>query len=300
MDHARPGRRPRLRCSSRGSARRSASRWCSSATYLVPQRRRSGLRRLGGPHPPGQDRRLDGRHDRSSIPRPLAMVGVALLVFPKLALGMSGFETGVAVMPQVRGRRDGHVREARRPDPRHAQAAHHRRRDHELLPAAVQPRHHDPDPAGRVRGAAARPTAARWRTWRTSISARPSAPCTTSRRSPSSGSPAPRRWPGCSTSCRATCRATGWPPSGRARCGRWCWCSWRSRCSSPSWFDADVDDQSGAYATGVLVLMLSASFASTVAVHRRGHRRGARSGSVRSPPCSRTRWSPMSSSGPTA
>jgi len=34
---------------------------------------------------------------------PFAMVGVALLVFPKLALGMSGFETGVAVMPQVEG-----------------------------------------------------------------------------------------------------------------------------------------------------------------------------------------------------
>jgi len=39
----------------------------------------------------------------SNYGNPLMMVGVALLVFPKLALGISGFETGVTVMPLVRG-----------------------------------------------------------------------------------------------------------------------------------------------------------------------------------------------------
>jgi hypothetical protein len=42
------------------------------------------------------------------------MIGVALIVFPKLALGLSGFETGVAVMPLVRGDVEGRIRGTRK------------------------------------------------------------------------------------------------------------------------------------------------------------------------------------------
>ncbi|ALE04984.1 amino acid transporter [Arthrobacter sp. ERGS1:01] len=34
---------------------------------------------------------------------PIMVIAVALIVFPRLALGLSGFETGVAVMPQIQG-----------------------------------------------------------------------------------------------------------------------------------------------------------------------------------------------------
>ncbi|WP_257015047.1 amino acid transporter [Rhodococcus sp. ACPA1] len=51
---------------------------------------------------------------------PAMMILLALIVFPKLALGLSGFETGVAVMPQIQGERsdtdanpEGRIRGAR-------------------------------------------------------------------------------------------------------------------------------------------------------------------------------------------
>ncbi len=45
---------------------------------------------------------------------PLAMIAVSLLVMPKLALGLSGFETGVAVMPLVKGGLEERIRGARK------------------------------------------------------------------------------------------------------------------------------------------------------------------------------------------
>ncbi|HLL76324.1 MAG TPA: hypothetical protein VK421_13820 [Pyrinomonadaceae bacterium] len=57
----------------------------------------------------------------TTYPDPLAMVMAALIVFPKLALGLSGFETGVVVMPLVKGdpgdsqeRPEGRIRNTRK------------------------------------------------------------------------------------------------------------------------------------------------------------------------------------------
>ena len=111
------------------------------------------------------------------------MIAVALTLFPKLALGMSGFETGVAVMSHVAGRAGD--------DPRRP-AARIRNTKKLLTTAACIMSVYLiasslvttlADPRRASSRTAARPTAGRWPTWRTSTSARPSARRTTSRRS---------------------------------------------------------------------------------------------------------------------
>ncbi|MBP2706187.1 amino acid transporter [Microbispora sp. RL4-1S] len=58
---------------------------------------------------------VDWRHLlTSTYSNPIAMVGLSLVVMPKLALGLSGFETGVAVMPVIEGDRPRRIRGAKR------------------------------------------------------------------------------------------------------------------------------------------------------------------------------------------
>ncbi|GAA3236591.1 amino acid transporter [Nonomuraea helvata] len=58
---------------------------------------------------------LDWQHALSGgFGSPLAMIGLSLVVMPKLALGLSGFETGVAVMPVIKGDLQERIKGARR------------------------------------------------------------------------------------------------------------------------------------------------------------------------------------------
>ncbi|GGQ92778.1 amino acid transporter [Streptomyces asoensis] len=203
---------------------------------------------------------------------PWAMVGVSLLVFPKLALGMSGFETGVAVMPQVKG------------DPTDTYE----------------------EPKGRVRDTRKLLTTAALIMSCFLLMSSLATTVLIPQADFESGGPANGRalaylahehlGEAFGTVYDVSTITILWFAGASALAGllnlvprylpRYGMAPEWTRAVRPLvlvfmatavlitlWFNADVDDQSGAYATGVLVLMVSAAFASTVAVHRRGHRR---------------------------
>jgi hypothetical protein len=195
---------------------------------------------------------------------PMAMVAVSLLIFPKLALGLSGFETGVAVMPQIKGNLTERIKGANRLLTTAALIMSAFLLLSSFATTVLIP-HDEFEPGGSANGRALAFLAHQYFgdgfgtlydlstitiLWFAGASAMAGLLNLVPRFLPRYG------------------MAPEWTRAARPLVLLFTVIGFGITII----FKADVDAQGGAYATGVLVLMLSAAFASTVAVWRRGLR----------------------------
>ncbi|GGX74193.1 APC family permease [Streptomyces hiroshimensis] len=205
---------------------------------------------------------------------PIAMIGVALLVFPRLALGMSGFETGVAVMPQVLGdstdtyeKPAGRIRDTRKLLTTAALMMSGFLLVSSLATTMLIPAK-EFEKGGEANGRALAYLAHEHlgEAFGTVYDVSTIAILWFAGASALAGllNLVPRYLP-----------RYGMAPEWTRAVRPLVLLFMATAFTVTVLFDADVDAQGGAYATGVLVLMLSASFAATIAARHRGHRAAA-------------------------
>ena len=204
---------------------------------------------------------------------PLMMIALALLVFPKLALGMSGFETGVAVMSHVRGDASdteaaprGRIRDTKRLLTTAALLMSFFLVTSSIVTTLLIPAEAF-EPGGAANGRALAYLAHDYlgNAFGTTYDVSTIAILWFAGASAMAGllNLIPRYLPryGMAPDWARAVRPLVLVLTGTAFLITWI-------------FDADVDAQGGAYATGVLVLFTSASVAVTLAAHRAGQRKG--------------------------